>query len=795
MGLTNILFMIIYKILFISAGIISFPFIIYPQYSSPEFEHISIDQGLYQSTVNCILQDRKGLLWFGTNDGLSWYDGYSFKTYKNISSDPRSISENNITAAAEDNEGNIWIGTLSGFINIYDPLQNFFVKYKLEFFPLFSPPKNFNENIPPCYASFSHNTITAIYCDKNEFIWIGTFGSGLFRFDPYENSLVQYYYSEEANTISSDYILSIAEDNKGTIWVATFTGGLNKIVNRIDPQTREEKELRFSAYLPDKNSKNSISDAKVTSLEFFGGKLWIGTFGGGLNILNLNKNGNDSDFICIKLDSGQNSRGSNLITKIDTDKNGNLWIGTFGGGLNKFNIKSNTLSNFLNNPFDQNSIDNNEIISLLSDKTGLIWVGTFSGYGINKLNPNGKKFGHYKSDPAGKNSLSDNLITAFTEDSDGNIWIGTYRGGMNKFNRKEKSFTPYKYIDGNNGISNYITCLLADENDRIWIGTYDSGLYIFDQEKNKFSYYTFNVKNKFSISSSRISSLIQDKFGTIWIGTLNKGINKVSKEKDWLKFTAYRNSTLYPGTIPSDNVLKLFTDKNNIFWAVTGGRFLSEFNYDTGEFSTYQIDSPDSGLEILSLSEDDSGNLWLGTGGKGLLKFNKKSKKYSNEENPYILKDKSVFGILPDDNNNLWISTNFGLVKYNLTDHTTESYNVNDGLQGLKYSGACIQAQNGEMFFGGTNGFNCFFPDSIQNQKGIPEIIITSLHVSNKEIPLSRNYISLLPSENSFSIYFTSTDYTDPLKNEYLFMLDGYDNEWKFASGNIHSAEYKDLPP
>jgi ligand-binding sensor domain-containing protein/two-component sensor histidine kinase len=750
--------------------------------------------------VNCILQDKKGLLWFGTNDGLSRYDGYSFKTYRNIPSDPESISENNISAITEDKDGNIWIGTLSGFINIYDPLKNKFSKYKLEFYPLFTPPAEIKEDIPPCYAGYSSGSVTVIYSDKNEFIWFGTFGSGLFRFDPYENSLVHYYYSGETNTVSSDYILSIAEDNNGNLWIATFTGGLNKITMKIDPNTREEKVMKFSAFVNDKNLKNSISDNRITSLKFDAGKLWICTFGGGLNFLRTTKGANGSDFVSFKSASQQNSLSSNFLTIIDSDKNGNLWIGTFGGGLNKLNIRNNYFTRFKNNPLEQNSIDNNDVVSLLADKNGLIWTGTFNGYGINKLNPERKKFYHYKSDPLQRDKLTDNVVTAFAEDSAGNIWIGTYKGGLNKFNRKEKTFSSYKYNkEDNKGItSSHITCLLTDRNNKIWAGTYNSGITIFDPIASRFKNYKFDKKNIFSISSNRITSIIGDKNGEIWIGTSDKGLNKVSTdEKGKLIFLRYQRSTLYPGTIPSDNIREIFKDKKENLWVVSGGGYLSKFDYQTNEFTSYEIDPKNlySGLEILSLCEDDSDNFWIGTNKNGLFNFNNKTGNFSANKNPFILRNKSVAGIL-SCGENLWISTNYGLIRYNHTDESSSSYNVSDGLQSLKFnSGAYFRAKNGEMFFGGINGFNSFFPDSMKSHEIISMVIITSFEVLNREIPVGSGKISLSSLENSFSIYFNSTDYADPSKNEYLFTLDGYDNEWNYAGGNNHSAEYKDVPP
>lgn len=788
---------IILSLLFFSSTIIFFSNTsIFPQSSFPEFEHISIEHGLSQGIINCILQDSKGYLWFGTNDGLNRYDGYTFKIYRNIPNNSSSISDNYITSITEDNHGNIWTGTLTGYLNKYETSTGQFTQYKTQLHPLFANNRRVLTDIPPYFANYNNGTITSIYCDENGIIWAGSFGNGLFQFDPYKVIFKHFYYSEDENSISSNYVLSICGNKKGSMWIGAFTGGLNRLIRTY----KNNKEVyKFTNYI-NQAGKNTFPCRRITSVLIYRNELWIGAFGDGLYKLVTAPNG-DTSFSFIQFNGlKKNSLSNYNITRLASDKNGNLWIGTFGGGLNKYDPVTGKLTTFEHNSSDPSSIDDNEVISLTIDRSGLVWTGTFSGYGVNKLNPFTTKFIHYKSEPDKLNSLSDNIITSCAEDKNGNIWFGTYKGGLNKFLVNKNEFQVYK-LDQTNPAkmnSSYITSLFIDENNIVWIGTYNNGLMIFDPDKIELLHLYYNPGNRNSISSNQITSIIEDRYGAIWIGTINGGLDKITKDANYsLKFTNYKFSDIFSETIPDNNIVELFKDKAGELWVTTREGFLCRFDYKLEDFFIYKINNPnETSSNILCLYDDSSNNLWLGTNGGGLLKFDKKNNRFINFKKPFGLSGKTVFGILPDNKNNLWLSTNFGLLKYNIGSNSVTTYNLNDGLQSLQfYNKSYLMTKNGKMYFGGINGFNCFYPDSININPFESSVAISSIKAANREIQEFSKNLYLSSSENSLAIEFTIMDFTDPSKNQYSYMLAGYDNEWNYSSGNNHNAVYNELPP
>lgn len=767
-----------------------------PQSSLPEFEHVSIEHGLSQGIINCIMQDEKGYLWFGTNDGLNRYDGYTFKIYRNIPNNSSSISDNYITSIAEDTRGNIWTGTLTGYLNKYEPSTGKFTQYKTQLHPLFANNRRILTDIPPYFANYNNSTITSIYCDENGIIWAGSFGNGLFRFDPYKVTFKQFYYSEDENSISSNYVLSICGNKNGSIWIGAFTGGLNKLTRTI----RNNKEsFKFTNYI-NQAGKNTFPARRITSVLIYNKELWIGAFGDGLYKL-ITSPGGDTSFSLIKFKSSKDkSLINNNITKLAYDRNGSLWIGTFGGGLCKYEPGTGRLVTFEHDPSNSASIDDNEVISLTIDRSGLVWTGTFSGYGVNKLNPFTTKFIHYKSEPKRNNSLSDNIITSCAEDKAGNIWFGTYKGGLNKFVVDKNEFQVFK-LDQSSPVkinSNYITSLFIDRNNIIWVGTYNNGLIIFDPDKISLTHLHYNPSNKNSISSNQVTSIVEDKYGAIWIGTINGGLNKVTRDENFnLNFTNYRFSDIFSQTIPDNNIVEVFKDKQGVLWVTTREGFLCRFDYDAEDFFTFKLANPDEkAINISCLYDDSSNNLWLGTNGRGLLKFDKKNNKFIDFKNPFSLNGKTVYGILPDKKNNLWLSTNFGLLKYNIRSNSVTTYNLNDGLQSLQFTNrSYLMTKNGKMYFGGINGFNCFYPDSINVIPFESSVAISSIRAANSEIQDISDKLELSSSENSITIDFTVMDFTDPSKNQYSYILTGYDNDWNHLSGNNHTAAYNDLPP
>jgi ligand-binding sensor domain-containing protein/two-component sensor histidine kinase len=754
---------------------------IVPQSSSPEIRHLSMEQGLSQSNVNCILQDSKGFLWIGTKDGLNRYDGYNFRVYQNSPSDSNSLSDNYITALAEDSSGNIWAGTLGGKLNRINYITQKIKVYDLIVDPLFNENSSPRSESLPCYSGYNHITITSILCDKEGFIWAGTWGNGFFRYDAYtKNFSKHFFFLEDINSVSSNNILALAQDASGNMWIGTLGGGLNKLIIKKEKGTGKE-EFNFI-----KNPDGIIVNSNISSLVSDINCLWIGSFAG---LFKLNTD--DGSFRNINIFSGPLK-----ITCMSLGNSGNLWIGTFGNGILKYDSLIGKCSSYINNPSDLNSIDDNDIISLTVDRTGLVWAGTFSGYGVNLLNPHKIRFNYYPAEPNTANRLSDKIINSITGDAEGNLWIGTYKGGLNKFNRTAQSFEVFRNdpSQSNSISSSYITSVFVGWNNEIWAGTFDKGLNVLDKSTGKFIHFYHDPVDIHSISSNQVTSIAGDKYGNVWIGTFSSGLNKTFKENGNIKFRNYRKNDLYSGGIPDNGIKGLYNDSEQNLWVVVAGGYLLKYDSQNDVFVTYRMNVNPKTSEIISFC--DAGDLvWIGTNGNGLLKFVKKSGQFI-PENSYFLKGRAVYGILNDSENNLWLSTDNGIIKYNSIQHSIVGFNLNDGLQSLRFTnGAYYKANDGEMFFGGINGFNSFYPGKVKTGTYVPQTGITSFKVKNREVPLEGDVISLDYSENSITIEFSSFDFTDPLKNQYACRLVGYDHEWLNSTGGNRSAVYNNLPP
>lgn len=720
-------------------------------------------------------------MWIGTKDGLNRYDGYSFRVYQNSPADSNSLSDNYITALAEDRSGNIWAGTLGGKLNrIINNTQKIKV-YDLIIDPLFNENSSVRPESPPCYAGYNNITITSILCDKEGFIWAGTWGNGFFRYDPYsKNFSKHFFFLEDINSVSSNNILALAQDAAGTVWIGTLGGGLNKLIIKKEKGTAKE-EFTFI-----KNPDGIIVNNNISSLVLDNNSLWIGTFAG-LYKLDISSGA----FRSVNILSG-----SSKITCISIGVSGNLWVGTFGSGIQKYETLIGKCSSYINNPSDQNSIDDNDIVSLTVDRTGLVWAGTFSGYGVNLLNPQKIRFNYYPSEPNTTNRLSDKIINSITGDAKGNLWIGTYKGGLNKFNRSAQSFEVFKNDPSlNNSISsNYITSVFVGRYNEVWAGTFDKGLNLLDKTSGKFVHFYHDPADISTISSNQVTSIAGDKNGNVWIGTFSDGLNKIVKDDGNIRFQKYKKNELYSGGIPDNGIKGLYNDSEQNLWVVVAGGYLLKYDSQNDVFVTYRMNVNPKTSEIISFCDAED-VIWIGTNGNGLLKFVKKDGRFI-PENSYYLNGRAVYGILTDTENNLWLSTDNGIIKYNALQHSIVGFNLNDGLQSLRFTvGAYYKSNDGEMYFGGINGFNSFYPGKFKTAGHIPHTGITSFKVKNREIPLDGDVISLDYSENSVTIEFSSFDFTDPQKNQYAFRLVGYDPAWLNSTGGNRSVVYNNLPP
>lgn len=773
-------------------------------------KQIKNSKGLSQSSVLCMLQDSEGYMWFGTSNGLNKYDGYNFTVFSHNPLDSTSISDNGINSLYEDENGSIWIGTTNGILNKFDRKNGTFTKYNIA---NLSDWYNIEDekfyDYPIVFSRNNNSTITTICQDNSNNLWIGTWGKGLVKFNKETKKKSYFYhYLNDTTSLSSNKIVKILKDTHGNLWIGTFGGGLNKLEPKYTGgnENKNHLKLKFVQYSHKHNNNNSLSDNRVTAIfEDKEQNIWIGTYKGGINILTSIYNNPSSSKVSFKKimhSEKSSSLVNNQVMAITQDNKNYVWAGTLGGGLDRINPVTYAVNHFHNK--NENSLSANDIISLYSDKAGLLWIGLLLGKGINVLENNVIKFGLYQktSDNTG---LDDNIVWSVYEDNLNNLWVGTYKGGLNKLDRSKNKFYYFKHDKTNShSISdNHVRSIIKDKYNTLWIGTYSGGLNRLNLSNSRFISYKNNPLDLSSISANQVQCLYIESDSILWVGTFGGGLNRTiisPKIKKEIKFERFHHDPGNPFSISDNRVYTIYVDNNNTMWIGTHGGGLNRFDRIEKKFYHFKSDKKDtnsiSDNNVLVVKSDIHNNLLIGTYGGGLNIMNLANSTFKRFTAKDGLTSDVVYGILEDKEHNLWMSTDNGLFKYNQIKKKFTHFDIHDGLQSTEFSGgAYFKAKDGQMFFGGINGLNYFYPDSIHENNFIPPVVITSIEVLGKKIKGEKDSLKLRYNQNFITIHFSALDYTNPEDNLYEYKLVGLENRWQKANAKYRIATYTDLEP
>ncbi|MFP4024309.1 MAG: two-component regulator propeller domain-containing protein [Thiohalospira sp.] len=727
-------------------------------------KHFTIEDGMSQTSVQCMMQDREGFLWIGTQDGLNKYDGYSFIRYKNDPSDTNTLSNNYIHCIYEDNENNIWVGTNNG-LNKFDAEKQLLIRYLRD---------NSNQNTIP------EDEVYAIYQDNNNYIWIKT-EKFLSRLNPKSGKFRHYeHFNNIFNFISVNAKFSIFEDHKNQLWVGT-KDGLNYFDRNLEI---------FKRYKHDPTNHLSLSNDRVKVIyEDSNNNLWIGTKNG------LNRfNWDDETFTrYYKEPNNPKSLSNNIINDIYEDSKGNLWIAT-DDGLNKWNKNNNEFTVYNEFQFENSTILTTSITSVIEDKTGILWVGTLQG--LIKIDKSNKKFNLYSKNNFGDPLFSNNYISSIFLDNENLIWVGTWGSGLHLFNRKTNRIE--KYYTGNSDLQNdYVHKIFKDRNGIYWLGTQD-GISFFDKNNKSFSTFEDPIITQI-FNKNRVYDIIESDSANFWVGT-KYGLHNITNDT----LISYLAGEDNQNSITSNLVYDLLLDSKKNLWIATD-HGLNKMDLKNSDITKYlksdnNCENCLSSNEILCLNEDTINNiLWLGTVA-GLNKLDLSTGKFSSYTEKDGLPNNLIYSILIDNDGHLWMSTNRGLSKFNPEDKSFANFGVSDGLQDFEFNhGACFKSSSGEMFFGGIAGFNSFYPDSIQKNEIVPNVAITSIELlANdilQQISVGKNHEIRIPFRNNLiTIEFAALDFTNPDKNNYAYKLEGIEEEW-INLGNRRYATFSNLPP
>lgn len=771
----------LWSYLLILATGIWLPVIVYAQGEELRFRSLTIQNELSASHVTCLLQDRKGFIWLGTQDGLNRYDGYDFNVYRYAPSDSNSLSSSSVSSIFQDRLGFIWIGTRDSGLNKYDPSTGRF---------------EWNRHNPDDPASLSRGSVRTVIEDRLGRIWVGT-EEGLNLLDRDSGKFTRFQNdTRDPSSLSGDNVWGICRRRQGGLWIGS-TGGIDLL---------DTDSLRFTRHeISPGDLEIAESNFPPVLYEDHQGTLWIGT-SSGLHRFNP-ATGHIATFINVA--DNPHSLSGNYITALFEDSGGHLWIGT-RDGLNRFDRTAASFVRYFNVPDNPHSLVSSKITSIHEDRSGILWVGTSQG--VSLANMNAKRFAHFSTSNWGaEGSLSDNQIWCILEDRSGMLWIGTNRG-LNRYDRARNRVIHYLNEPDDPGSLSHdiVMCILETRSGALWFGTRGGGLNRYDPTRDRFNHYRHDPGDPGSLSSDFIYCLHEDESGLLWIGT-GSGLNRWDPATN--RATRYIHDPTNPGSLSNNDVWAVHGDRLGMIWIGTWGGGLNRCDPSTGTFTHYPCEPGIGGTtritNILSIYSDLSGRLWIGAlDGLGLLDpATGRWTLYSRNEG---LPNEVVYEIQEDNDGNLWLSTNAGLAKFDPENRVFKSYDMDDGLQSNEFNrGASHRGSSGEMFFGGINGVSAFHPEEIVEDPYVPPVVITAFSIFNVSVPVGEGpggrrileksiseteLIRLSHRDDVISFEFAALHYAAAEKNEYAYMMEGVDRDWNYV-GSRRFATYTKLPP
>lgn len=753
------------------------------------FKSINEHQGLSNNHVLAIFKDRLGFVWFGTAYGLNRFDGTRMKTFFTIENDSTSLLNNYTWKIFEGPEGNLWIKDINSEFSVYLLEQGYFSR---------------SINLFSQHYKLKSDHISMVTGDQMGRYWFAHPEEGISVHDPQTGTTVYLHQNSSiSGGLSFNQISYLAEGPTGEMWVVYQNGAIDVLNTQTLSVTQR---MNLHQYVD--RGRMLVWEMMVDS----SGKAWVYT-----------PNNNFGIFIVDPLEekithlhegSQPVALNNNLVKSIIEKENGEYWIGTDHGGINVLK-NDGTIIYVRHNADEGTGLDDNTVYSMYIDDNEIVWIGTYKK-GVNFYHDGMMRFVHIKKSNLDiPKSLPYNDINVFAEDAKGNLYIGTNGDGLYYFDRQSGAYHHYFAEPGNpNSLSgNVVIELKIDHDGILWIGTYLHGLSSFDGKR--FKNYSHNPRDPNSLSDVNVWSIHIDKKNRVWIGTLRGGLNLYDREQD--NFRRFHSDG---STFPFNNqyVSTFLEDDLGNIW-VGGGYGIDVINPETKDTQYYSAIEGQSGLSgnnITHLYKDSKGVIWASTS-QGLNYFDVKSGKFMSFSKKDGLPTDYLISILEDENNNLWISSQNGL-SYVTVDRGKEPYklsfrnfDVSDGLQARLFNkNASLKTRDGEMLFGGPNGYNIFKTSNFAFSLNQPKVVFTELQLFNRpvltgeevdgRVILERNIsntdkIVLKHFQNIFSIDFTALNYINFEKNKFRYRLEGLNSEWAVLDEPPFRVTYTNLDP
>jgi signal transduction histidine kinase/ligand-binding sensor domain-containing protein/DNA-binding response OmpR family regulator len=765
-------------------------FLCVAQHDQFRFSRLNINHGLSHNYISSFLKDSRGFVWVGTSSGLNRFDGYSVRVFRNDLRDTATISNNFINSMFEDPDGRIWVYSTTGTtdINIFDPTTEQFSHRSQPFLKKYGIPEG---------------GITDIFKDSGGAFWF-THQQGLFRYSPRFGTSMPARHLPAGEAITTATSIShVTEGTQGNIWIILKNG----TVQRMNSESLKVETV--STYLRDLYRKNDSEFKLVADND---GDLWIFCSNSNYGVIFYSVA--TGEFKHINEDSRNIRLNNNIVRGIAQDNLGHIWIATDHGGLNIIDKEKQNIRYQLHNPSDEKSLAQNSINCMYKDRDGIIWLGSFK-QGVSYYHESIVRFPLFRHEPTDPSSPGYSDINCFVEDEKKNIWMGANGGGLLYWDRSKDTYKRYNHSinDPSSLSSDVIVSMAKDNNQALWIGTYYGGLNKFDGKT--FTHYSHDPLNPQSLGDESVWEVLEDSRGNLWVGTLQGGLDMFDRAAN--VFLHYRNGDM--NSIRTNYVTVLEEDSKGNLWVGTGFG-IDVLERETGRFVHYSNEPTNSSSlsnnSILWILEDSRNLIWVGTL-EGLNMFDPVKKTFTAFRTEDGLPHNTILTILEANDKNLWVSTPNGISNLIISPigdkvkYTFRNYDESDGLQGKQFNdNSALRTTDGQLIFGGVNGFNMFRPEDIPQNTVKPHIILSDFQITNKSVrpgemidgkvilPKAINMtedIELDHKHNAFSIGFAALSYIHPEKSQYQYILEGSDKEWVTTSGLSRRATYTNLDP
>ncbi|MBW3568179.1 MAG: hypothetical protein KY410_09545, partial [Proteobacteria bacterium] len=721
------------------------------------FHHYSQDDGLVQNTVQSVVQDAHGFLWFGTEDGLHRFDGYEMLVYQAKPGDPAGLQADGIQDLAVDENGDLWVATYGGGVSRLSATTGRFTHYLHD---------------PDNAETLRSNFVFRIALDTDGSVWAIT-NEGLDRVDPATGNVRRFTAGETSGLTSNDH-WSILVDSTGTTWLGALDGLF----------VYSPEQQRFSLFREGDERYEAFHDHTVSAMaEAPDGSLLLATRSG---VHRLDGRRELADHFSAKT-FGLATDADVRIGRILATSTGEIWASSFANGVYWWDDKTGNFRNYRHDPADTWSLPDDVILSMYEDRTGIVWFGTQTG-GVSKFNPPTRAFKHFRHQKNQLNSLPNRVVWSIMEDRKGHIWTGT-DGGLSRLDRQRGEYRHYLHDPGNEHSlsSPFVLDVLEDAKGRIWVGTYE-GVDLLDPATGHVQRFRFteNVVDEYFANS--ISFLFEAE-GLIWAGTA-EGLFSLDPD------TGVHRKFLRPKTGADgvgENLLTAAEPARAGGWWIGSENGVARFDPATGEYHESYVGGKDGVLSqpfVFDVMESRDGTLWVATDYKlNRIDPDGRATRYGIEEG---LLSNTIYSVLEDGTGKLWIATNNGLARLDPASGDVHVFDTTDGLQSNEFNSAArFRSPAGELFFGGINGLNAFFPSTVTFETQPPGVAITKFFRFNEETALDRpisalDRLALSWRDSVIGFEFAVFDYAAPTKNRFRYRLEGFDAQWLEATGHNH---------